>query len=186
MYDYWKDAPEWATLVVKSGYGAEEFYLETKEKGMSGHIRGVSEGGMGLTIASKFHDWYDAHHRDSKVVSRRPEEGVEETLPRLLTIEEMELLDDLGMLDYALEEGIATPEHIVDVETGLSVTVYNSETGDIIYNFCEDEGEDVFHVEHFANVMADAYKHLGFQNTMVVSFDLDDTTRMIRFDPKEM
>lgn len=172
MNDYWENAPEWATMVVYDAEENDTFYLE--HAGEPSRVMTTSGVDMGLGIWTKTLGSLVVEYRPDEYYCTGeeelpPREEPQETEARVLTDEEYNLLDDLGLLDYALEIGVVEPP-VEDEDTRMSVTVTNLPNGDILFHNTDTEDHG-FYVGHFAETMMEAYKALGFMNDMEIKFD---------------
>lgn len=171
-----KSAPEWATVVVewKRGDGASKrvIYLETDEKGVSGRLLSIDssssleEAKENYGETSPYHIWH-MNSNQSQVVARREN--------RKATEEELEILSDLGLIEY-VEDYYRAPAWDDLEETTLHVTVVK-ESGEVLFDNENDATtrKDVAHVSEFARVCSQAYKAMGFKNELTMSFKMGDT-----------
>ena len=185
MGDEFTGLPDWVNYIIK--FNGSTVYVETIEQGVSGRVS-VEGGTIGnyRTLSNpgqtgEYHQWYkpDGGPKKTLAVRERPTEPV----GRTLTEEEVGVLQDLGLLDYALTQaGHMTPE--ADQDTDLTVCVWDRVNEGMVYCHDETSGKPkVTNVHGFAEVMVEAFKALGFENRMIIEFP--DVTGCPRFSTDE-
>lgn len=171
---YWNESsPEWATVVVYDATLNGLFYLSSSAPEDWEYFQEVGSDSVGLTMWEKGPTDLivsyrpDTYHTLADLQKSAPEES-----PRPLTEVEAEILEDLGLLDYAIETGAVQPPEEEQGDTRLHLTVVDVDNEKLVYEFVEgeDEGDEMFHVSHFAKAMMEAYEALGFKNKMEISF----------------
>lgn len=173
MKDWWKDAPEWATVVMFYEDGSKVVYLETDKKGCSGEVEVIKGyGKMSSSVvegsASEFHEWWGPDPQ-AHVVARK----------RTLTLEEAEILQDMGLLEGILaQKGYDVEGEFVEEEDTYLEVIVRNESGKVLFRH-KDEEEGVYCVNDYLDVMGQAYKSLGFRNRLEV--DIDHSLHLDKF-----
>lgn len=169
MGDAFEGLPSWVNYIID--FQGATVYVETIEKGVTGRVV-VGSAITGQTsfdnpgYTGEYHQWWkpDGGPKETLAV-REPKTG-----HRTLTEEEAEVLQDLGLLDYALTEaGYKLDDE--EQETSMIITVHNHDRGKLLYSHNDyTEGQRIQDVQGFAEAVLGAYKALGFQNRMEIWF----------------
>lgn len=107
---------------------------------------------------------------------------------RKLTQEEINMLDDMDLLYAVYPEAYEVVDEIPESDTAMMITVYNPDDVRSIYEYNSETEGGISHVTDFADAMCAAYKSLGFQNELEITFkgvgsdNLDNV--VTNFNPK--
>lgn len=88
---------------------------------------------------------------------------------RKLTQVEIKMLDDMDLLYAVYPEAYEEVDEITS-DTAMIITIYDPESMAELHHYDSEYKDGISHVTDFADAIFAAYKALGFQNEIEISF----------------